>query len=240
MSGRGPSARPSPDAAGSVLICGCIGALISYGFHLTVQEPMYARAVTRGHGKAKPEVRLYSSAVGALLFSAGAFGFAWTARSWIHWIVPCIFITLLNVGIPSSHIPSGPIRPGFDPLSPDLTPCCASQSYTIYLATYLYIGDVYDRYSSSGQAAQSLLRNILGATFPFFGVTMYDNLTFPWASTLVGFIALALATVPWGLIAFGPQLRAKSRVARSMEQHEGEVLFDDGVEQPAMTEVEMP
>ncbi|GAA5837618.1 hypothetical protein JCM9279_006807 [Rhodotorula babjevae] len=190
------------------LMTGCIGALISYGLHLTIQEPMYARAVARGHGKAKPEVRLYSSAIGALLFSGGAFGFAWTARESIHWIVPCIFVTLTNVGI-----------------------------YSIYLATYLYIGDVYDRYSSSGQAAQSLLRNILGATFPFFGVTMYDKLGFDWASSLVGFIALALAVVPWGLIAYGPQLRAKSRVARSMEQHEGQVLAD---EPPQMTEVEMP
>ncbi|GAA5896447.1 hypothetical protein JCM8208_001877 [Rhodotorula glutinis] len=191
------------------LMTGCIGAAISYCLHLTIQEPMYARAVARGHGKAKPEVRLYSSAIGALLFAGGAFGFAWTARELIHWIVPCIFITLTNVG-----------------------------TCSIYLATYLYIGDVYDRYSSSGQAAQSLLRNILGATFPFFGVTMYDKLGFDWASSLVGFIALALAVVPWGLIAFGPQLRARSRVARSMEQHEGQVLADDV--EPQMTEVEMP
>lgn len=86
---------------------------------------------------------------------------------------------------------------------------------------------------------------------------MYDKLGFDWASSLVGFIALALAVVPWGLIAcasllslslrrsltsstraVGPQLRARSRVARSMEQHEGQVLADDV--EPQMTEVEMP
>ncbi|BGP37884.1 hypothetical protein JCM10450v2_001820 [Rhodotorula kratochvilovae] len=198
----------SQGQSGTVLITGFLGAAISYVLHLTVQEPMYARAVVAGHGKAKPEVRLHSSAVGAVLFSAGAFGFAWTACEWIHWIVPCIFITMLNVGI-----------------------------YSIYLATYLYIGDVYDRYSSSGQAAQSLLRNILGATFPFFGVIMYDKLGFPWASSLVGFIAGVLAVVPFGLILFGDRLRARSRIARSMEQQEGEVLSDH---EPTMMEVEMP
>ncbi|BGP13809.1 hypothetical protein JCM10213v2_001747 [Rhodosporidiobolus nylandii] len=197
--------------AGTVLICGFIGAAISCILHNAVQERVfYRKAVLKGHGKAKPEVRLYSSAIGGILFSVGAFCFAWTAREWIHWIVPCIFICMLNVGI-----------------------------YSIYLATYLYIGDVYDKFSSSGQAAQSLLRNVLGAVFPFFGVTMYDNLTFPWASTLVGFIAGAFAIVPWILIFYGERLRARSKIAISMEQREGEVLGDHE-EVPQRHMVEMP
>ncbi|GJN88631.1 hypothetical protein Rhopal_001597-T1 [Rhodotorula paludigena] len=173
----------------TVLITGFVGAFISFILHLTVQEPMYQRAALAGHGKAKPEVRLYASAIGGMLFSAGAFGFAWTAREWIHWFVPCIFLTLFNVGI-----------------------------YTIYLGTYLYIGDCY---------------------VPFFGVTMYDQLTFKWASSLVGFIAGALAIVPWILIIFGDKLRAKSRIARQMEQQEGQTLADEPA-RPGMTEVEMP
>ncbi|GAA5868942.1 hypothetical protein JCM3774_006798 [Rhodotorula dairenensis] len=193
---------------GSVLICGFIGALLSYILHLTIQERIYQRAVTAGHGKAKPEVRLYASAVGSILYCIGAFGFGWTAREWIHWIVPCIFITMLNLGI-----------------------------YTIYLGTYLYISDTYDKYSSSGQAAQSLLRNILGATFPFFGIQMYDRLGFPWASSLIGFIAGVMAIVPWTLILFGARLRARSKVAQSMEHQEGDVLADD---LPPQHEIAMP
>ncbi|GAA6004571.1 hypothetical protein JCM10207_000941 [Rhodosporidiobolus poonsookiae] len=199
----------SQGQAGTVLICGFIGAGISCILHNTIQEPLvYRRALQKGHGKAPPEVRLYASAIGGILFSAGSFAFAWTAREWIHWIVPCIFICIVNIGI-----------------------------YTIYLGTYLYIGDAYDRYSSSGQAAQSLLRNILGAVFPFFGVIMYDELTFKWASTLVGFIAGAFAIVPWVIIIFGERLRARSKVARAMEQQEGDVLADA---EPHRGMVEMP
>ncbi|KPV71676.1 uncharacterized protein RHOBADRAFT_19158, partial [Rhodotorula graminis WP1] len=80
------------------------------------------------------------------------------------------------------------------------------------------LADVYERYGSSAQAAQSLMRGILGSVFPFFGNTcvplshppssaradsashdrrsMYLRLGFPWASTLVGFIALAFTAVP--------------------------------------------
>ncbi|BGP29998.1 hypothetical protein JCM10296v2_001750 [Rhodotorula toruloides] len=173
----------SQGQGGTVLICGFIGAFVSYILHLTVQEPLYRKALMKGNGKAKPEARLYSAAIGGILFSAGF--------------------------------------------------------YTIYFGTYLVLGDIYDRYSSSAQAAQSLLRNILGATFPFFGVAMYDRLTFPWASTLVGFIAGAFAILTGLSLADGERLRARSKVAISMEQQEGDVLGEEPA--PAhLTEVEMP
>ncbi|KWU46452.1 MFS general substrate transporter [Rhodotorula sp. JG-1b] len=185
----------SQGQAGTVLICGFIGAAISYILHLTIQEPLYRRWTIAGHGKAAPEVRLYPAAIGGILFAAGCFGFAWTARPHIHWIVPCIFICMFNIGI-----------------------------YSIYLGTYLMISECYDRYSSSGQAAQSLLRNILGSVFPFFGIAMYDNLGFPWASSTLGFISGVMALIPWLLIYFGPRLRARSKIARSMEHQEGEII----------------
>ncbi|GAA5848419.1 hypothetical protein JCM8547_004509 [Rhodosporidiobolus lusitaniae] len=76
-------------------------------------------------------------------------------------------------------------------------------------------GHAYDRYSSSAQASQGLLRNLLGATFPFFGVWMYDKLGFPWASTLMGFLAGAFAIVPFVIIHYGAALHARSKVARA-------------------------
>ncbi|KAM0754246.1 MFS general substrate transporter [Meredithblackwellia eburnea MCA 4105] len=181
--------------ASSVLICGLIGAILGWISNETIQERLYQREVIKGNGKAKPEARLYSTTVGGALFAIGAFGFAWTARPWIHWIAPCIFITMANLGL-----------------------------YTIYLATYNYLSDVYDRYSSSAQAAQSLLRGILGAVFPFFGIIMYDNLTFKWASTLVGFIGCIFAIIPFLMIRYGPALRARSKVAVHLSHLEGFAL----------------
>lgn len=55
---------------------------------------------------------------------------------------------------------------------------------------------------------------------------MYDKLTFPWASTLVGFIALAFSVVPWLMIRYGKALRKRSSIAVSLELLEGEILPD--------------
>lgn len=209
----------SQGQAGTVLICGFIGAAISYILHLTIQEPLYRRRTIAGHGKAAPEVRLYPAAVGGILFAAGCFGFAWTARPHIHWIVPCIFICMFNIGI-----------------------------YSIYLGTYLMISECYDRYSSSGvrldfldsacrtmltaspltasgpvsapkhpRQCFPLLRNRYGTYIAIFRACIttdetfarltnpsfprqYDNLGFPWASSTLGFIAGVMALIPWLLI----------------------------------------
>lgn len=83
-----------------------------------------------------------------------------SARPWIHWIAPCIFITLSNFGLCAS------------PISVDGDRALTLLADAVYLATYNYLSDVYDKYSSSAQAAQSLLRGVLGAVFPFFGIIM--------------------------------------------------------------------
>jgi len=49
---------------------------------------------------------------------------------------------------------------------------------------------------------------------------MYDKLTFPWASSLVGFIAFGLAIIPFGLLRYGKALRLHSKVARENAQKE--------------------
>jgi hypothetical protein len=56
---------------------------------------------------------------------------------------------------------------------------------------------------------------------------MYDKLGFPWASTLVGFIAFAFAVVPWLIIRYGETLRKRSSIAVSLELLEGEILPDE-------------
>ena len=40
--------------------------------------------------------------------------------------------------------------------------------------------------------------------------TVYTNLGIHWATSLLGFVALALMPVPWVLFKWGPQIRSKS------------------------------
>lgn len=39
---------------------------------------------------------------------------------------------------------------------------------------------------------------------------VYEKLGIDWASSLLGFVALALLPVPWVLFKYGPTIRAKS------------------------------
>lgn len=56
-------------------------------------EKMYQRNVDR----IGPEARLYSAMIGGVLLPAGCWIYAWTTFPQVHWIVPCIGITILYV-----------------------------------------------------------------------------------------------------------------------------------------------
>ncbi|KAG8932743.1 hypothetical protein FRC02_000644 [Tulasnella sp. 418] len=134
-----------------------------------------------------PEARLFAAMVAGILLPIGCFIYAWTCNREIHWIAPCIGIIIIILGI-----------------------------YTIYAAVFNYLADCYLTYASSALAGQSLCRNMAGAAFPMFTNQMYNRLTYKWASSLFGFIAAALAVIPFVLFFWGPKIRARSRFARKM------------------------
>ncbi|KAF2870429.1 benomyl/methotrexate resistance protein [Massariosphaeria phaeospora] len=51
----------------------------------------------------------------------------------------------------------------------------------------------YPLYAASALAANSFARSYFAAAFPLFGVQMYNTLGYQWATTLLAFLALALA-----------------------------------------------
>lgn len=139
-----------------------------------------------------PEGRLYFACLEAALLPIGLFWFGWTTYSSIHWIVPCLGIGCAMMGI-----------------------------FSIYLAVFNYLADVYHRYASSALACQSFCRNILAAVFPLFSQIMFRRLGFPGASSLLGGLAAILTIVPWVLVFKGEQIRLRSKVAREvMDVHQ--------------------
>jgi MFS family permease len=136
---------------------------------------------------ATPEGRLFFACVESALMPIGLFWFGWTSYSDIHWIVPAIAVAVATMGI-----------------------------FSIYLATFNYLADIYHKYASSAIAAQSMCRNLLGGAFPLVTVQMYNRLGFPGASSLLGGLAVVLTAVPWVLILFGPKIRARSPFAREI------------------------
>jgi MFS family permease len=152
-------------------------------------------------GKPIPEARLYFAVPGSLIFSAGMFWYGWASFPKLHWIVPALGIGCVGFGI-----------------------------YSIYLAVVNYLADAYgkrlvkhelnhvlipyvtnlEKYAASALSAASLGRNVFGAFLPLATPALYQNLGYRWASSLLGFIGLALSVVPGVLLMKGPTIRAKS------------------------------
>ncbi|KAG0648665.1 Polyamine transporter 4 [Hyphodiscus hymeniophilus] len=72
-----------------------------------------------------------------------------------------------------------------------------------YVSACLYLVDTYAALTAaSAIAANGLLRYIFGGTFPLFTITR--------ATSLLGFVALAMLPIPWILYKWGPNIRAHS------------------------------
>jgi hypothetical protein len=139
-------------------------------------------AYTKKLGGPKPEARLPHLVVLAWLIPLALFWFGWTANPPTHWAV-CI----------SAGVPFGI---GF---------------VTLFLGTNAYLTDCYGRFSASALAANAVMRSLFSGVFPLFAAQMYAKLGTPWAASTLGFIALAMAPVPWLLYTYGPRLRAISK-----------------------------
>ena len=141
-------------------------------------------AMRRGFPTDVTESRLYFSCFTSTLLPIGLFVFGFTARPDIHWIVPTVAVGLATMGI-----------------------------YSVYLATFNYLADVYHKYASSALAAQSFCRNILGGIFPILSGALFLRLGEARGGALLGAIGTLLTLVPWVLIFFGERIRKRSEFA---------------------------
>ncbi|KAF2837454.1 MFS general substrate transporter [Patellaria atrata CBS 101060] len=83
----------------------------------------------------------------------------------------------------------------------------------VYSGVFTFLVDCYPVYAASALAANSFARSSFAAAFPLFGVQMYHNLGYQWATTLLAFLALALAPFPYIFYRYGKRLRGSSRYA---------------------------
>lgn len=157
-----------------------VGLIASLG-----QDEVYfrsARKNTEKPGSPIPESRLYLSIPASFIgLAGGLFYFAWTSYSTIPWIVPTIALGFVGFGM-----------------------FCSVTAVTTYIL------DAYAKYAASAIAGAAFLENILAAFLPLATQSMYRTLGFHWASSLLGFLALALSFVPVVLFIFGGKIREKS------------------------------
>jgi len=137
-------------------------------------------------GGSEPEYRLPPTIYGAFVVPVALFGFGWSTYPWVHWIVPILFSTLFGVGV-----------------------------IWVYSGVFTFLVDCYPVYAASALAANSFARSSFAAAFPLFGVQMYNNLGYQWATSLLAFLALAMAPFPILFYRYGKRLRGNSRFASS-------------------------
>ncbi|RTE83185.1 hypothetical protein BHE90_002256 [Fusarium euwallaceae] len=135
-----------------------------------------------------PEQRLYFSCLESLLLPIGLFIFGWAARDSVHWVIASVGIGVATAGI-----------------------------FSVYLAVFNYLADVYQSYASSALAAQSFCRNAIGGIFPLITNQMYSRLGYGPGSSMLGGIGLLLSVGPWVLVFFGPKIRSRSRIAKELQ-----------------------
>lgn len=148
-----------------------------------------------------PESRLWWLLFTAPLEVIGLWGFAWTSFGPpIPWIAPTLFAGTIAVA-----------------------------NYCIYMATIDYMVASYGEYSASATGGNAFARNLLAGISALYAAPLYQNipgrLKLEWPSTILGFISI-FVTIPIYVFYWkGPQIRARSKFACSVEK-DRQVKFD--------------
>jgi MFS transporter, DHA1 family, multidrug resistance protein len=88
----------------------------------------------------------------------------------MHWIMPIIGTSFFSVG-----------------------------AFLLFNSVLNYLGDAYPDYAASVLAGNDLMRSSFGAGFPLFAPAMYHKLGVDWASSTLGFLAIAFIPIPFVL-----------------------------------------
>ncbi|CEJ58169.1 transporter C36.03c [Penicillium brasilianum] len=158
-----------------------IGVLLGAALIIYTTKTRFARKLAK-HGKVVPEERLIPMMVASVLLPIGLFWFGWTSSPDIHWAPQVIAGVPIGLGI-----------------------------LVIFMQGLNYIIDVYMMFANSAIAANTLIRSALGGAFPLFATQMYTNLGVDWASSVLGFITIAMIPIPILFFFYGARIRAMSR-----------------------------
>ena len=85
----------------------------------------------------------------------------------------------------------------------------------IFTNGIVYIIDIYLSSSASALAANTFIRSAAAAGLPLAAPSMYKNLGTAWATSLLGFLCVALVPAPFLFYRYGSRLRKGSKYAVS-------------------------
>lgn len=101
--------------------------------------------------------------------------------------------------------------PEIHPAVPALSGLPFAAGYLLgFMALLNYVTDAYRQFSASAHAAASTARSITAFGLPLAAPRMYEDLGIQWACSLLAFLTLFLACVPFFFIRYGDVLRKRS------------------------------
>lgn len=162
-----------------------VGILFGAGINLANQK-FYISRFKANHNRPVPEARLPPMMLGSVVFAAGLFIFGWTSQVDIYWFPSMVGGACMGLGF-----------------------------FTIFQAALNYLIDTFQTVAASAVAANTFLRSVFAGCFPLFATAMFRNLGVPWASSVLGFVAIALIPIPYMFYVFGPKIRAKGKWSRA-------------------------
>lgn len=86
----------------------------------------------------------------------------------------------------------------------------------IFIGLLNYMADSYTSVTASALASSTFSRSVVGVLLPLAASPLYDRLGIQWASSLLGFISLALACAPFIFLRFGAEFRRRSKICTSV------------------------
>ncbi|EPX71637.1 MFS family membrane transporter [Schizosaccharomyces octosporus yFS286] len=129
-----------------------------------------------------PEDRLYPLFIGAFVLPISMFWLAWTCYAdRIHWIVPMIASSFFGFAL-----------------------------LIVFFVSYNYIIDSYQHIAPSALAAATVVRYCASGGVTLAARPMYLNLGDHWATSVLGFISVAMVPIPFIFYKYGKHIRAWS------------------------------
>ncbi|KAF4177948.1 hypothetical protein CNMCM8927_000594 [Aspergillus lentulus] len=173
-----------PQIASLTFLGLAIGLLIALVFTIYYTLTVFKRQAMSTPGVIIPERRLPPMMIGAVILPPGMFWAAWTSQASVPW--PAQVAAYILVG---------------------------GSLFIIFVQGFKYIVDVYLNVANSAISGNTFARSFFGATFPLFSPALYHNLGVPWATSVLAFISLALAPVPFFFYKYGAKIRSCSKNA---------------------------
>lgn len=170
----------STTSAGLVFVAGGLGTLAGLLYIGYFSDSTIQRRAAMGK-PVPPEARLplVITLPGSLSFPCGLFIYGWSIEARLHWIVPQVGTAITGFG-----------------------------SILIFVAVQTYLIDAFETHAASVVGANTVLRGLAGALIPLGGLNLYSALGWGWGNSLLGFVALLFAPLPWVLATHGARIRA--------------------------------